>query len=128
MLRLPQGLSVSGDEYNRREDQALSGIPRTCKIVDDVLAYDNEYSDHLQHVIHILERCDTASITLNPSKLVFAEPSVSYCGYDVTSSGYTVDQRKVKAIAEFPTPANITDLRSFLGLVNQLGAFSAVQS
>ena len=125
MLRLPQGLSVSGDEYNRRGDQALSGIPRTCKIVDDVLAYDSEYSEHLQHVIRILERCDTAGITLNPSKLVFAEPSVSYCGYDVTSSGYTADQRKVRAIAEFPTPANITDLRSFLGLVNQLGAFSS---
>ena len=125
MLRLPQGLSASGDEYNRRGDQALSGIPRTCKIVDDVLAYDSDYAEHLQHVTHILRRCDAAGITLNPSKLAFAEPSVSYCGYDVTSTGYTADQRKVKAIAEFPTPTNITDLRSFLGLVNQLGAFSS---
>ena len=125
MLRLPQGLSVSSDEYNRRGDQALAGIPNTCKIVDDVLAYDVQYADHLRHVIRILERCDAAGITLNPSKLIFAEPSVSYCGYDVNSTGYTADQRKVKAIAEFPTPANITDLRSFLGLVNQLGAFSS---
>ena len=125
MLRLPQGLSVSGDEYNRRGDQALAGIPRTCKIVDDVLAHDSDYSEHLRHVIHILTRCDTAGITLNPSKLVFAEPSVNYCGYEVTSAGYTADQRKVKAIAEFPTPENITDLRSFLGLVNQLGSFSS---
>ena len=116
MLRLPQGLSASGDEYNRRGDQALSGIPRTCKIVDDVLAYDSDYAEHLQHVAHILRRCDAAGITLNPSKLAFAEPSVSYCGYDVTSTGYTADQRKFKAIAEFPTPTNITDLRSFLGL------------
>ena len=51
-------------------------------------------------LIHILQRCDTAGITFNPSKLVFAEPSVSYCGYDVTSSGYTANQRKANAIAE----------------------------
>ncbi|XP_064098647.1 uncharacterized protein LOC135209800 [Macrobrachium nipponense] len=31
----------------------------------------------------------------------------------------------VRAIAEFPKPQNITDLRSFMGLTNQLGSFSS---
>ena len=38
--------------------------------------------------------------------------------------GYTVDQRKLRAISEFPVPQNLTDLRSFMGLVNQLASFS----
>lgn len=37
----------------------------------------------------------------------------------------TVNSRKIKAIADFPSPQCITDLRSFLGLTNQLGQFSS---
>ena len=57
-------------------------------------------------------------------KMKYAASSVDYCGYRVSEAGFTVDERKTKAIAEFPTPSNLTDLRSFLGLANQLGPFS----
>ena len=124
-LRAVMGLCSSSAEYNRRGDLALAGIPRTAKIVDDILAADSSYAQHLQHVIRILQRCDQHGITLNHEKLTFAAPSVDYCGYHVQQGGYHVDARKVQAIADFPTPANVTDLRSFMGLANQLGAFSA---
>ena len=41
-----------------------------------------------------------------------------------TQSPTDDDDTKVRAITEFPKPANITDVRSFMGLVNQLGDFS----
>ena len=34
------------------------------------------------------------------------------------------DPKKLKAKSEFPSPTNITELRSFLGLVNQLIQFT----
>ena len=122
--RCVQGLSTSGDEFNRRGDTALAGIPKTCKVTDDILCHDNTYSSHLKHVITVLERCAAHNITLNPAKLQFAQPSVEYCGFDINTNGYTVDQRKLRAISEFPVPQNLTDLRSFMGLVNQLASFS----
>ncbi|XP_064077718.1 uncharacterized protein LOC135195391 [Macrobrachium nipponense] len=36
----------------------------------------------------------------------------------------SADKQKVSAIKDFPTPANLTDLRSFMGLVNQLAEFT----
>ena len=42
----------------------------------------------------------------------------------LSTEGVAVDPDKVRAIAEFATPANITDLRSFMGLVNKLAEFS----
>lgn len=123
--RAPMGLVSSGDEYNRRGDQALGDSPRTVKIVDDILAYDTKYRDHLAHVISILQRCDRYGITLNADKFRFARNEVDFCGYSITSQGYTADFRKMKAIADFPRPQNLTDLRSFMGLVNQLGGFSS---
>ncbi|XP_068241310.1 uncharacterized protein [Palaemon carinicauda] len=35
------------------------------------------------------------------------------------------EEEKVQAISEFPKPANLTDLRSFMGLTNQLTEFSS---
>ena len=124
-LRAPMGLTVSGDEYLRRGDQALGGIPDTAKIVDDILTYDVTYRQHLAHVIDVIRRCDETGITLNPDKFRFAQQELTFCGYRVTPTGYTSDGEKLRAIAEFPRPQTITDLRSFLGLANQLGPFSS---
>ncbi|KAK3858508.1 hypothetical protein Pcinc_035305 [Petrolisthes cinctipes] len=88
------GLVSSGDEYNRRGDQVLGDIPRTMKVVDDILAYDTRYKDHLSHVITIIQRCDKHGITLNADKFSFAKNDVVYCGYNITPQGYTADSRK----------------------------------
>ncbi|XP_076047356.1 uncharacterized protein LOC143028884 [Oratosquilla oratoria] len=50
--------------------------------------------------------------------------SVSFCGYRLSADGISSDDDKVRAIRDFPTPANLTDLRSFMGLLNQLAYFT----
>lgn len=122
--RAVMGLVSSGDEYNQRGDKALGDIPQTIKIVDDILAYDTTYKDHLSHVINIVHRCDQHGVTLNREKFKFGENMIDFCGYTISPLGYTSDARKTQAIADFPRPQNITDLRSFMGLTNQLGSFS----
>lgn len=123
--RAPIGLVSSGDEYNRRGDQALGDILQTIKIVEDALVYDKSYKEHLTHVIKVVQRCKDFGITLNEEKIQFAKRKAEFCGYTMSNEGYTVDSRKIKAIADFPSPQCITDLRSFLGLTNQLGQFSS---
>ena len=61
--------------------------PRTVKIVDDVLAYDASYKDHLAHIITILQGCDQYDITLNADKFMFAQGNVDFCGYTITTLG-----------------------------------------
>ncbi|XP_043200358.1 uncharacterized protein LOC122369578 [Amphibalanus amphitrite] len=123
-VRCPMGCSASGDEYNRRGDAALGDIPNCVKIVDDILAVAQTYRQHLQQVIEILRRCDDRGITLNPLKFKFAQNEVKFCGYKITPAGYTTDNEKARAIADFPRPENVTDLRSFMGLVNQLSGLT----
>ena len=122
--RASMGLVSSGDEYNRRGDAVLGDIPHTSKVVDDILAFDSDYDEHLKHVWRILGQCDAHGITLNPQKCVFGARKVEFCGFEISAEGYTVDEKKLRAVAEFPRPENITDLRSFLGLTNQIGEFS----
>ena len=123
-LRAPMGLSCTGDEYCRRGDQAFEGIQKLQKVVDDIILYDDNLDEHLRNVRAFLQRCRDNQITLNPKKTKFAQEEVKFAGYVVSSEGIGADPNKVKAISEFPVPKNITDLRSFMGLVNQLGYFS----
>ncbi len=42
----------------------------------------------------------------------------------MSKDGVTVDQSKLDAIAKFPQPTNLVELRSFMGIVNQFTDFS----
>ena len=44
-------------------------------------------------------------------------------GHAINRKGVKADPEKVTAIQDLPEPSNITELHSFLGMVNQLGKF-----
>ena len=87
--------------------------------------YDDNLESHMKNVREFLLTCRENQITLNPTKCQIGKASVNYAGYVVSDAGVGADPNKVKAIGNFPVPKNITDLRSFMGLVNQLGCFSS---
>ena len=122
--RSPMGLIDTGDNYNMRVDKAIEGLERTIKVVDDTLIASRTYEEHVKDVRNFMERCKTSGITLNKDKFIFAADKVKFAGYIVSKEGREVDPDKVKAIREFASPTTITELRSFMGLVNQLGSFS----
>ena len=122
--RCPMGLVSSGDEFCRRVDEAISGIEQLSKVMDDLLVYDETYKEHMQRVYKVLMTCRKHRITLNADKFIFAASEVEWVGYTINEQGRTPTVDKIRALKDFPVPANITDLRSFMGLVNQLASFS----
>ncbi|MDA8032443.1 MAG: Ty3/Gypsy family RNase HI domain-containing protein, partial [Alphaproteobacteria bacterium] len=56
-------------------------------------------------------------------KCSFLQPSVEYLGHVVDAQGLHTTRGKQQAMADAPTPTNLTELRSFLGLVNYYGRF-----
>ncbi len=122
--RITMGLTSAGDEYNRRMDAALADLPNLQKVVDDIILHDENLESHIMRVRTFLERCRANGITLNPKKAKVAQQSVKFAGFVVSQNGIEADPDKIKAIRHFPKPTNLTDLRSFVGLVEQLAGFS----
>ena len=54
----------------------------------------------------------------NLKKCTFCTDSVIFLGFVVSSRGVEVDQEKVRAIQEWPTPKSASDVRSFHGLAS----------
>ena len=120
--RAPMGLCSSGDEYCARGDAAFQDIPGVKKIVDDILIFGEDLKTVTERTRLILTRCRENSITLSKKKVEFGQ-EVKFAGFLVSAKGVKPDPDKMKAIRDFPKPKTITDLRSFLGLANQLGQF-----
>ena len=120
--RAPQGCCSSSDEYCARTDTALAGLKNVHKIIDDILVTASSVEELAKNVTAVLQRCRENGITLSPGK-VEAGKRVKFAGFVVSDTGVEPDNEKVAAIKNFPRPQNITDLRSYFGLVNQLGGF-----
>ena len=119
-LRAPYGISSISEHYNRRMAEAFNGLSGFRRIVDDFVIYDSNITDHISHVQQFLERCAENNIALNTEKCQFSKTQVTFAGFQLSSSGYKIDPAITEAITKYPTPANRSDLRSFIGLVNQL--------
>ena len=122
----PQGYIASGDGYTRRFDEIVSDIPNKTKIVDDTLLWADNIEDSFWQAVNWLNICGRNGITLNPRpKFVFAADEVEFAGFIITPSTVKPSQKYYNAILGFPTPKNITDIRSWFGLINQVSyAFS----
>ena len=121
--RAPMGLSSSGDEFCRRGDRALAGLRDIVKVVDDILLHARSLEELEASARRVLDRCRKYRISMSPEKFVFGVRKIDFVGHTLSGDGVTVNASKLKAISEFPVPKDLTDLRSFMGLANQLGGF-----
>ena len=63
-------------------------------------------------------------MTLNLVKYEFSTQRVKSLGHVISSSAIEADPEKLRAITDLPPPQNVQEVRTFLGMVNQLSKFS----
>lgn len=125
--RAPMGLHTSGDAYTRRFDDITSDVTRSVRCVDDTLLWDDSIEDAFWHAFDYLHLCSSNGLVFNQQKFSFGRTTMEFAGFEVTPDGYRPPKRILAAIRDFPTPTNITDIRSWFGLVNQV-AYAFAQS
>jgi hypothetical protein len=60
---------------------------------------------------------------LQPDKCQFLRKEVSYLGHLITEAGVRPDPQKVEAIAQYPTPTDQKQVKTFCGMVNYYRRF-----
>ena len=66
---------------------------------------------------------EDAGLMLKESKCVFAVSSIEYLGHIIDGDSLHPSPSKVEAVKRAPVPINITELKSFLGLINYYHKF-----
>ena len=121
--RLPFGVSSAPSIFQRTMEGILRGIPKVCVYIDDILVTGETDQEHLSTLDKVLTRLAEAGLRLKQQKCHFLKPSVEYLGYNISAEGLRPTAEKVRAMAEAPTPQNVSQLRSFLGLVDYYSKF-----
>ena len=122
--RLPFGISSAPEHFQKRMASLLNGCKGVICMMDDILVFGSTPEEHNERLDAILDRLATAGITLNRGKCVFGQTQVRFCGYVLDATGISPDPSKVSALVNMPPCENVSDVRRFLGMANQLGRFS----
>ncbi|UYV65687.1 K02A2.6-like, partial [Cordylochernes scorpioides] len=121
--RMPFGLANAPSYFQSVMDRVLSGIGGVICYIDDVLIATASIEEHLALLKTIFARLAKYNIKLKKEKCLFLQKEIEYLGHLVTEEGIRPLDHKVQAIQKAKTPTNISELRSFLGLVNFYGKF-----
>ena len=117
-LTMPFGLVNSGASFQRLMGHILRGLEYRFALIyiDDIIIFSKSVDEHLDHLEEVFRRLCDANVKLNPKKCSFFKQRVEYLGHVVTPEGISPNPDKVRVVQEFPTPTNLKELRSFLGL------------
>ena len=91
--------------------------------LDDILIYSRTKEEHEEHLKIALQVLRENQLYANLGKCSFYQQQIQYLGHIISEEGIAVDPSKIAAIQEWPTPRNVTEVRSFMGLAGYYRRF-----
>lgn len=123
--RMPFGLCNAPGTFQRLMER-LFGDQRHQSVLlylDDIIVYSSSVQHHLQRLRMVLERLRAAGLKVKLEKCAFFREEVQYLGHVISSQGVATDPGKVEAVAQWPCPKTVSQLRTFLGFVSYYRRF-----
>jgi len=120
---LPQGIASSPAIFQEFMDQLLQGIPHAGSYIDDGICSGKTDEEHLHSLRTILQRMRSCNYKLCKDKCEFFKSKITFLGHVISSDGIHTHSDTVKAIEVIQYPRSVTELKSFLGLVNFYSKF-----
>ncbi len=85
--------------------------------MDDLLIFSKDEQSHLRHIELVLSRLKDHELFVSPKKCKSLKEEIQFLGLFVGKNGLRVDPKKVGVLKSWPKPSTLTDIRSFLGLI-----------
>ena len=121
----PQGYLAAGDAYTERFDKIIADVPNKTKCVDDTIMWANSIQESFFQTCKFLTLCAENGIIFNQKKFQFCREEVEFAGFIIGKSDVRPAPKILDSIKSFPVPKNISDVRGWFGLVNQVAPFFA---
>ena len=122
--KLPFGISSAPEHFQKHMSAVLCGLEGVVCQMDDVLIFGRDQQEHDARLFNALTKIRNAGVTLNPEKCEVSKNSIKFLGHVIDTNGISPDPEKTRALHQMSQPSNVSGLRRFLGMANQLGKFS----
>ena len=117
-VMMPFGVKNGPSTAQRLSNFLFGDMDFVLVYMDDILIFSKNEEEHAKHLELVLQRLRKQKVYLKLSKCKFYLQQVHWLGHIINERGIAVDDRKVDAIQKIQAPENISQVQSFLGLVN----------
>ncbi|XP_029670910.1 uncharacterized protein K02A2.6-like isoform X1 [Formica exsecta] len=121
--RLMYGIAPGPAIWQREIENILQGIEGVAIFIDDIIITGESDEIHVVRLEKVLHRLHSHNIQLNWEKSTFFLDKVSYCGYTLDKVGVHKEKDKMEAIKNMSRPKNVSEVRTFTGMINYYGRF-----
>lgn len=122
-LRMPFGVKPASQIFQAVIDSILQGISNIFSYIDDLIIGANSIEELISILKKVLDRFRKYGVKANWEKCHWFCTRVLFLGHIISRDGLNPNPDKIRAIVEAPPPTNITQLKSFVGLVNYYSKF-----
>ena len=122
---MPFGLTNAPGTFERLMEKVLKGLHYEICLVylDDVVVKSQSFESHLDNLSLVFDRLRSAGLKLNPKKCKIFQKEVSFLGHVVSEAGISTDPSKISVVKDWPTPASVKEVRSFVGFCSYYRKF-----
>ena len=113
------GSIVVQDVFQRKLNAIFLNVPGVTRIADDMIIYRKTNKEHDENLLNFLEVCQKNNLMLNPDKMQFRLPKVSFFGHTWSDEGLAANPKKIKVVKKMEIPQDVEMMQSF-PRVNQL--------
>ena len=116
--RTVMGLHGAPSSFSRLTALVFRGIINAITYIDDVLTHSTSHEEQLRLLQDCFDRMRQYGLKFNIKKCVFGSRNVTYLGFQITEEGVSPASDKVAAVRQFTPPANLKEVRAFIGFCN----------
>jgi hypothetical protein len=124
-LVMPFGLTNAPAAFQHFMNDTFRDMLDTKVVIylDDILIFSKNQEDHEKDVKEVLRRLAENQLFCKLSKCSFHVDTVDYLGLVISPQGISMEEKKVQAVKEWPTPQTVKQVQSFLGFAKFLRRF-----
>ena len=123
--RMPFGLTNAPSTFQRLMETCLGDLNLHWCIIylDGIVIFSKDLASHLKRLEAVFWKLQEAELKLKPSKCELCQWQLAYLGHVISAKGVATDEGTIKAIKNWSTPMNVTEVQSFLGFTGYYHQF-----
>jgi hypothetical protein len=124
-LVMPFGLTNAPAAFQHFMNDIFHDMLDTQVVVylDDILIFSKNLENHERDIKAVLRQLLQNQLFCKLSKFSFHVNTVDYLGLVISPQGISMEEKKVQAVKEWPTPQNVKQVQLCLGFTNFLHCF-----
>ncbi|KAL4032370.1 hypothetical protein IC575_005441 [Cucumis melo] len=91
--------------------------------LDDIVVYSTTMEEHRDHLQKVFQKLKENPLYDKREKCSFAQERINFLGHVIECVRIGMEEGKIAAIRDWTVPKSVSELRSFLGLINYYRRF-----